>query len=97
MNCIDVLILPSKNEGLPLVTVEALRCGTNVVGSNVGGIKEVIGKENVFDLNDNFSEHISNRVIQMLNNKLDQDASDEFVWENVIEKEFKICSKILGY
>ena len=50
MNCIDVLVLPSKNEGLGLVLLEAIKCGAYAVGSNIGGIPEVAGKENVFDL-----------------------------------------------
>jgi glycosyltransferase involved in cell wall biosynthesis len=50
MNCIDVLVLPSLNEGLPLVCAEALACGVRVVGSDVGGIAEVIGSDNVVPL-----------------------------------------------
>ena len=50
MNCIDVFVLPSLNEGLPLVCAEALSCGAAVVGSDVGGIAEVIGKDNVVPL-----------------------------------------------
>ncbi len=45
MNCIDVLVLPSLNEGLPLVCAEAIRCGASVIGSDVGGIPEVIGRD----------------------------------------------------
>src|SRR5690606_18370193 len=62
MNCFDVLVLPSFNEGLPLVTLEAITCGSNVVGSNVGGISEVIGNENVFNLDNNFICNITNRI-----------------------------------
>lgn len=38
----DVLIVPSKNEGIPLVILEALASGRPVVASNVGAIREVV-------------------------------------------------------
>ena len=87
LNCVDVLILPSKNEGLPLVTVEALKCGANVVGSNVGGISEAIGAENVFELDDNFIENITNRVVYMLNNEVKQVIPSELSWSNTAQLE----------
>lgn len=42
---IDVLIFPSKNESLGLVGIEALACGTPVIGSNIGGIPSYLKDE----------------------------------------------------
>lgn len=59
MNCIDLLVLPSLNEGLPLVAIEALKCGAPVIGSAAGGIPEVIGKEYTVPLGPAFVEEMA--------------------------------------
>lgn len=97
MNCIDVLVLPSKNEGLPLATLEALACGANVVGSDVGGIKEVLGNDNVVELDENFIQKFSNRVVELLQTKtLTPQVPSQFDWEVTTEIEASTYATILA-
>lgn len=95
LNAIDVLVLPSKNESFGLVIVEALRCGANVVASNVGGIPEILTSDNIFDLNEHFTENISSRIVDMLSNSIEQPLSDVFSWKKTAEIEDKIYSEYL--
>ena len=42
MRAADVVLIPSRQEGLPNVSVEAAACGRAVIGSAVGGLPEVV-------------------------------------------------------
>lgn len=46
MNAADLLCLPSHSEGYPNVLVEALACGTPVVATDVGGVREIVDETN---------------------------------------------------
>jgi len=45
MQAADVLCVPSKNEGVPNVILEAFACGLRVVATRVGGIPEILASE----------------------------------------------------
>jgi len=95
MNCIDVLVLPSKNESFGLVIVEALACGANVVASNVGGIPEILTADNIFDLDNKFIYNISNRIVEMLNSHVEQSLCDTFSWKRTAELENEIYKEYI--
>ena len=90
LNCVDVLVLPSKNEGLPLITLEAIKCGAHVVGSDVGGISEAIGVDNVFELDGSFVEKISQRIVSILSSSVQQSLKSIFSWEYTAQREHDI-------
>lgn len=80
MNCVDVLVLPSKNEGLGMVCAEAIRCGANAVGSAVGGIAEVIGAENVVPHGDGFADGMAEKIAHMLSSDVKQELPAGIDW-----------------
>ena len=92
MNSIDVLVLPSLNEGLPLVCAEAIRCGANVVGADVGGVAEVIGKEYVVPHGEGFVSVMASQVVDLLNEPVCQCVSESFDWSRTAEKEISVIS-----
>jgi len=65
----DLLVLPSYSESFGLVLIEALACSKAVIGSNVGGIKEIITDDVGFLIDPNDSKDIAFKIDKILSNQ----------------------------
>ncbi len=87
LNCVDLLVLPSSLEGLPLVVIEALSCGAHVVATNVIGTAEAVGRDNAIDLGGRFVDRFTDRAVQLLQGGIDQQLPPEVSWVATADKE----------
>ena len=100
MNAMDVMILPSRNEGFGAVVIEAQACGVPVVGSSNGGIPEAIGDGGItVEEGEDFEKRFAEAVINILENPIDsnylREKALEYSWENVVKKEVEVYEKVL--
>lgn len=96
----DVFILPSNYEGLPMVIIEALACGTPVVASAVGGIPEILdGSNGYFAENDAEKMAEKIRLVLKMGNNMSVNAVNTykraFTVEKMTEEYEKIYNEIL--
>ncbi len=68
----DVVIIPSKSEGIPLVLLEALATSRPVIASDVGAIREVLGPTTGFLIGTGADE--AERFAEAIATLLDQPA-----------------------
>ena len=96
LNCVDLLVLPSSLEGLPLVVIEALSCGANVVATNVIGTAEAVGRDNAIDLGDGFIERFTDRAVELLRGGIEQQLPPEVSWSETAKKENAIYQRYMS-
>lgn len=68
----DVFVMASRTEGLPRAIVEAMSRALPCIGSNVGGIPELIHPELIFESEN--SEILAQKIIHLSNNIQDYSA-----------------------
>jgi glycosyltransferase involved in cell wall biosynthesis len=88
---IDLFILPTNYERLPIVILEAMSYGKPIVASNVGGIGEiVVNDENGYTV-ENTASAFADKIMYILENKahyrrLSENALKRFREDLTVEK-----------
>lgn len=101
MSQMDLMILPSRNEGWPCVVLEAHSNGTPVIGSDNGGVPEAIGDPRlIVEESDDFNSAFANKVLSYLNGDISVDnyelvsRSENFLWVNLQKKIMEIYKSL---
>ncbi len=80
----DVSLVPSRNEAFGLVVIEALACGTPVIGTNSGGIPDILTKETGLLFEQENYHELALKVLDVLNGKVHFDR--KYIAEDTLAK-----------
>lgn len=69
-SAVDILVMPSLREGLPIIALEAMAYGVPIIATKVGGITEIItdGQNGLLVKPEN-QEEIKQAIIRLINDK----------------------------
>lgn len=101
MNACDIFCLPSLSEGNPTVLFESLACGKPFVGSDVGGIPEVINSDSFgFLSRPGDSTDLADKLLKGINRHWDENAiieySKSFSWERIASEYRKVYERAIS-
>lgn len=87
-----VLVIPSRNEGWPVVVMESYASGTPIVATDVGGLRDALARdENIVAPSPGVEDRVAARLVEMLQTPA-ADASlrrraENFSWKSVVRQE----------
>ncbi len=85
INASDLVCLPSYSEGVPNVLLEAMSCGKPVVATRVGGIPEIVNKDNGILAEAGDIDALAGAILEVLGSDWNPDEirrfSNQFDWD----------------
>lgn len=88
----DCLILPSWNEGQPVIVLEAMSVGTPVISSNVGLISEMVGIDYQFLTIPKDRTSLKKKILEYI-----EYSSKDIISENLYERYNEFYSRDIHY
>ena len=96
MNACDILVLPSLNEGLPVVLCEALACGKPVVATRVAGTPELVNSDVGHLVEPKDVDDLANKILLALNKKWRKDVLIKRGKEFSVDRSAKKLLEVYG-
>lgn len=97
MHAADILLLPSVEEGIANVVLEAMACGTIVIATNCGGMSEAItDRENGFLVPVRNSNAIADKIVEVMALSNEEKRMVKEQARKTIEKKFRADSMVQG-
>ena len=104
MAALDLLVIPSRNDGFNLAAVEAMASSKPIVATSVGGLPEVVGDGGIFVKPDD-TKGLAQKTIRLINapdlrkqiGKRGKERSTTlFDWNECLQKTLDIYHQVIG-
>lgn len=103
----DVICFPSWWENMPMVCIEAMLCGGIVIGSNSGGMNEIISnKENGFLISPHQPQNLAETIQKVLNlsvqqrqeisQKAQQKIRNDFSMDTILQQTISYYQQVIN-